>query len=154
MQLKIMQPKSCLLELWEDKDVTLNHGKTWEKDVGHCLDQDESRLQLRWHILLLNQPSVCFFFFYGVVYLPVPLNKQITVEVDICSRTHRLLLPPTLQIVIPFTSPVTVHLKVKVLPGQVGGAVVNCPATLPTGNRIIEFCTLYTLHGIHSHDST
>ena len=30
----------------------------------------------------------------------------------------------------PFMSPVTVQLKVKVSPGQVG-AVVNCPVTIP-----------------------
>ena len=48
----------------------------------------------------------------------------------LCSRPHSLL-PPTLQMVIPFMSPVTVHLKVKVSPGQVGGAAVKCPATSP-----------------------
>ena len=50
-----------------------------------------------------------------------------------CPRIHSLL-PPTLQRVIPFTSPVTVHLKVKVSPGQVGRGAVNCPVTSP-GNR-------------------
>ena len=29
----------------------------------------------------------------------------------------------------PFLSPVTLHLKVKVSPGHVGGAAVNCAAT-------------------------
>ena len=48
----------------------------------------------------------------------------------LCSRPHSLL-PPALQMVIPFLSPVTLHLKVKVSPGQVGGASVSCPATLP-----------------------
>ena len=48
----------------------------------------------------------------------------------ICTRENSLL-PPTLQTVIPFLSPITVHLKVKVSPGQVGGAAVNCPATTP-----------------------
>ena len=51
-------------------------------------------------------------------------------EVDPCCRTHSLL-PFTLQVVNPFLSPVTVHLKVKVSPGQVGGAAVNCAATSP-----------------------
>ena len=46
----------------------------------------------------------------------------------LCARKHKLL-PPTLQMVTPFLSPVTVHLKVKVPPGQVGGAAVNCPVT-------------------------
>ena len=56
---------------------------------------------------------------------------QVAVEVDICDRVHRLRLPPTLQMVIPFMSPVTVHLKVKVSPGQAGGAAVSCPVTSP-----------------------
>ena len=47
----------------------------------------------------------------------------------VCDKKHSLV-PPTLQMVtvIPFVSPVTVHLKVKVSPGQVGGAAVNCPS--------------------------
>ena len=67
---------------------------------------------------------------------PVPLvigkallGPQVPVETDICDSVHRSLLPPTLQMVIPLMSPPTVHLKVKVSPGQVGGAAVNCPAT-------------------------
>ena len=51
----------------------------------------------------------------------------------LCDRIHSLL-PPTLQIVTPSLFPVTVHLKVKVSPGQVGGAGMNCPATLPGKN--------------------
>ena len=54
-------------------------------------------------------------------------GPQIEEDVDRCTRVHSLL-PPTLQMVIPFLSPVTVHLKVKVSPGQVGGAEVSCPA--------------------------
>ena len=46
----------------------------------------------------------------------------------LCTREHSLL-PFTLQMVIPLMSP-TIHLKVKVSPGQVGGAGMNCPATL------------------------
>ena len=55
----------------------------------------------------------------------------------LCDNRHSLLPPPTLQMVIPFLSPVTVHLKVKLSPGQVGGAAVNCPATLyaPSGQE-------------------
>ena len=61
-----------------------------------------------------------------------PLGIQVlTVPVDICGSVHRLLPLPTLQRVIPLMSPVTLHLKVKVPPGQVGGAAVNCPATSP-----------------------
>ena len=52
----------------------------------------------------------------------------------LCTRGHSLL-PPTLQMVTPFMSPVTVHLKVKVSPGQVGGGGMNCPATSP-GEKI------------------
>ena len=53
----------------------------------------------------------------------------------LCTREHSLL-PPTLQMVIPVLSPVTVHLKVKVSPGQVGGAAVNCAATSPESIKI------------------
>ena len=59
------------------------------------------------------------------------LGPQIVEEVvDICDRGHSLLLF-TLQMVIPLMFPVTVQLNVKASPGQVGGAAVNCPATLP-----------------------
>ena len=57
------------------------------------------------------------------------LGPQVAVAVDICDRVHRLLLPFTLQRVVPL--PVTLHLKVMVLPGQVGGAAVSCPVTYP-----------------------
>ena len=50
---------------------------------------------------------------------------------DKCPRVQKILLLSTLQRVIPLVSPVTLHLKVKVSPGQVGGAGVNCPATSP-----------------------
>ena len=53
---------------------------------------------------------------------------QVAGEVDICDRIHRLRLPPTLQMVIPFT-PATLHVKVIVPPGQVGGGAVNSPDT-------------------------
>ena len=52
----------------------------------------------------------------------------------LCVRVHSLLLP-ILQMVIPLMSPVTLHLKVKVSPGQVGGGGINCPATLPREPR-------------------
>ena len=74
-----------------------------------------------------------------VVLIPKPvlgrdvntsLGPQRDENVDVCTRVHSLL-PPTLQVVTPLMFPVTVHLKVKVSPGQVGGAAVNCPATLP-----------------------
>ena len=57
----------------------------------------------------------------------ISLGPQIEEEVVLCIRIHSLL-PPTLQMVNPFLSP-TVHRKVKVSPGQVGGAAVNCPVT-------------------------
>ena len=62
---------------------------------------------------------------------------QVSSEIDLCVSEHSLIPPPTLQMVIPFISPVTVHLKVKVSPGQVGGAAVNCPATSP-GEKYIN----------------
>ena len=49
-------------------------------------------------------------------------------EFDVCVR-EQSLFPFTLQMEYPFLSPVTLHLKVKVSPGQVGGAAVNCPET-------------------------
>ena len=55
------------------------------------------------------------------------LGPQVAVAVDICNRVQRLLLPFTLQTVVPL--PVTVHLKVKVSSGQVGGGAVSCPVT-------------------------
>ena len=76
---------------------------------------------------------------------------------DLCCRGLHSLLPPTLHVVSPLMSPVTVHLKVKISPGQVGGAAVNCPATLPgeiygtihhvQGNQywlVKKFCVLFT----------
>ena len=82
--------------------------------------------------------------------LLVPLGTHIAVEVDICSRGHRLLLAPTLQMVTPSMFPVTLHLKVKVSPGQVDGGAVNCPVAIPTRNRITDSYTLYILQGIHA----
>ena len=55
-------------------------------------------------------------------------GPQIEKEADLCSTGHSLL-PLTLQMVNPLVPPVTVHLKVKVSPGQVGGGAVNCPVT-------------------------
>ena len=57
--------------------------------------------------------------------------------VVLCVRMHS---SPTLQRVIPFLSPVTLHVKVKVSPGQVGGGAMNCPKTLPGD----DFCKNYT----------
>ena len=52
----------------------------------------------------------------------------------LCARVHSLL-PFTFQMVIPFLSPVTVHPKLKVLPGQVGGAALNCADASPAGEH-------------------
>ena len=77
------------------------------------------------------------------------LGPQVAVEVDIRGRVHRLRLPPTLQIVIPLI-PLTLHVKEKVSPGQVGGGAANCPDTSPRKNKIFHLCTLmHTSHGIH-----
>ena len=61
------------------------------------------------------------------------LGPQIDVEViSRCNRGHSRVVPrATLQRVVPLMSPVTLHLKVKVLPGQVGEVAVSCPATSP-----------------------
>ena len=66
----------------------------------------------------------------------VPLGMQVLTDPVVrCGRTHRLLvlllLPFTLQTVVPVVTPPTVHLKVKASPGQVGGGAVNCPVTSP-----------------------
>ena len=66
----------------------------------------------------------------------------------LCARIHELL-PPTLQVVIPFLSPLTVHLKVKVSPGQVGGAAVNCPATSP-GEKIHKLHAVFQVQNLMS----
>ena len=64
--------------------------------------------------------------------LPAPhVDEALAV---LCGRVHSLI-PFTLQMVIPFLSPVTVHPKLKVLPGQVGGAAVNCVDASPAGEH-------------------
>ena len=65
--------------------------------------------------------------------MKVSPGPQIEEEADLCGR-EQSLLPATLQIVNPFMSPPAVHLKVKVSPGQMGRAAVNCPAT-PSGEK-------------------
>ena len=58
-------------------------------------------------------------------------GPQVSVSPGVlCSKEHSLL-PPTLQMVIPELFPETVHLKVTVSLGQVGGAAMNCPQTSP-----------------------
>ena len=58
----------------------------------------------------------------------LPDPQGLEVPAVLCNRAQSVL-PFTLQMVIPLTSPTTVHLKVKISPGQVGGAAINCPAT-------------------------
>ena len=65
---------------------------------------------------------------------PVPVvavrtGPHVDTPAVVCARIHSLLPPSTLQVVCLVLSPVTVHLKVKVSPGQVGGGAVSCPAT-------------------------
>ena len=55
-----------------------------------------------------------------------PFGPQLEVPVDECASTHSLVPPPTLHRVIPLLSPVVLQVKVKVSPGQVGGAAMNC----------------------------
>ena len=62
--------------------------------------------------------------------LAVNAFPQTAMDVALCTRMHSML-PATLQIVTPFMLAETEQLKVKVSPGQVGGAAVNCPATSP-----------------------
>ena len=65
------------------------------------------------------------------------VGPQVAMEgFDLCERLHSsLVVFPTLHMVNPLLPPLTVHLKVKVSPGQVGGAAVNCPVT-SSGERI------------------
>ena len=76
----------------------------------------------------------------------VPLGIQVSTSPgDTCCRRHRsLLLLFTLHRVIPLMSPVTVHLKVKVSPGQVEGAAVNCAVTSP--ESVKKFFCLFVLN--------
>ena len=74
--------------------------------------------------------------------LPGP---QIDDADDLCARIH-WLLPPTPQVVTPLMSPVTVHLKVNVSPGQVGGAAVSCP--------VASSENIYCCHNINLHNYT
>ena len=64
----------------------------------------------------------------------VKTGPHVDTPAPLCARIHELL-PPTLQVVCPFLSPVTVHLNVRVSPRQVGGAAVNCAVTSP-GEKI------------------
>lgn len=80
----------------------------------------------------------------GAVFVPNPvtdfavkalLGPQLKEVVPLCTRGHSLL-PPTLQVVCMVLSPPTIHLKLMVPPGQVGGAAVNCPAAASTNNGV------------------
>ena len=79
------------------------------------------------------------------------LGPQVAVEVDICGRVHRLLLSFTLQIVTPFITPLTLHVKEKVSPGQVGGGVVNCPDTSPVDAHIYFTWYLWSVYVSNSY---
>ena len=57
-------------------------------------------------------------------------GPQIEDELDLCTKTHSLL-PATLQVVNPVASPITLQVKVKILPGHVGGAGAKCSSTSP-----------------------
>ena len=57
-------------------------------------------------------------------------GPQIEDELDLCTKTHSLL-PATLQVVNPEAPPITLQVKVKVLPGHVGGAGAKRPSTSP-----------------------
>ena len=59
--------------------------------------------------------------------LPGP---QIEEDIDLCDRGHSLF-PFTLQVVTPLMSPLTIHVKLNAVSGQLRGAAVNCPVTSP-----------------------
>ena len=76
---------------------------------------------------------------------PVPVvavKPHVDTPAVVCTRTHELL-PPTLHLVSPLLFPVTLHLKVKVSSGQVGGGAVSCPVTSPGEKNTL---THYKLH--------
>ena len=78
--------------------------------------------------------------------------KSLQAEVRLVSRCNRiqLLIPPSsLQKVTPL-SPATVHSKVMVSKGQVGGGGMNCPTTSPVETKVIInlICTQVLLGGI------
>ena len=59
------------------------------------------------------------------VALKAPPDPHLDVALAVlCERIHSLL-PSTLQRVTPLLSPPTVQVKIKLPPGQVGGAAVN-----------------------------
>ena len=70
----------------------------------------------------------------------------------LCSSEHSLLPPPTLQMVTLLLPPVTVHLKVKVSPGQVGGGARNCPATTSGWQINVIFFTVVTFLALNYHN--
>ena len=78
---------------------------------------------------------------------------QVDMEPTVLCGSRHSLLPFTLQMVTPFIFPVTVHLKVKTSPGQVGGAAVNCPATLYTqsGREMHLHNTMYSSLAVSNH---
>ena len=65
-----------------------------------------------------------------VVAVKVLPEPQVRGALAVLCRREHSLLPPTLQMVTPLMS-LTVHLKIKVSPGQVGGAAMNCAAASP-----------------------
>lgn len=79
--------------------------------------------------------------------------KTLQTEVTLVSRCNRiqLVLPPSsLQKVTPLVSPATVHSKVMVSKGQVGGGGMNCPTTSSVETKVIInlICTQVLLGGI------
>ena len=70
----------------------------------------------------------------GVTMKGLPVPQGTGSLAVLCSRVHSSV-PPTLQMVIPFMSPI-LHQNVNVLPGQAGAAPVNCPATQPGGECV------------------
>ena len=54
-----------------------------------------------------------------------PPGPHVDMEPTVLCGSKHSLLPFTLQMVTPFLFPVTVHLKVKVSPGQIGRGEMN-----------------------------
>ena len=83
-----------------------------------------------------------------VTVVAVKTSSHIDTAGVLCARIHELL-PSTLQVVCPFMSPATVHLKEKVSPGQVGGGGVNCAVTSP-GEKIHKLYAVFQVQNLMS----
>ena len=96
----------------------------------------------------VDEKEVAFITPNPVTVVAVKTDPHVDTPAVLCARRHELL-PSTLQVVCPFMSPVTIHLKVEVSSGQVGGTGVNCPATSP-GEKIHKLHAVFQVQNLMS----